>query len=1009
MKFKSDIEVQAGLKDSSGSIGASGQILSSTNGNVSWVTPTVNTVARDVQNQVKAGVAINKGQAVYVTGADGTNIIVGLASNTTEATSSKTLGLLNATVAVNGFADVVQIGKLAGLNTSAATVGDAVWLGTNGNLIYGLANKPYAPAHLVFIGVVTRVNANNGEIFVTVQNGFELNEIHDVDLKTNVPVNGEILGYNGTLWINKTIAGWLGYTPQAQLNGTGFVKASGTTISYDNSTYALDSAVVKLTGDQGISGKKSFNLVQTGYNLTLRTSDIFNDGFIESNNGMLRLINNTTGNDLFRLESTGVLFGQGFQKSGGISSQFLKADGTVDSTAYVPYTGATGNVDLGVYNLTLANGLVVGRGNGTWDYSSAVGQWALYNNVSGTRNTAIGWGTLYTSTTGSYNTALGHQSGYYLESGSYNTLLGIAAGSSLTSASYNTSVGSFSLFSTTTGVSNVGIGRSAGYANTIGENNVFIGANAGRFISNGSSSNTSSSRSIYIGNYATALADSQINQIVIGSESVGLGSNTTVLGNSSTLTTAIYGNLLLGTTVDVGTYKLQVATDAVINGVRVGRGSGSVDSNLAIGPQALDQNTDGYGNAAIGSAALYNNRSGAENTTIGYAAMEQNMTGNYNTAIGVAALQQNQSGSNNVVIGRLALANGAALSRDHNIAIGNLALNKTDSQYNIGIGSNSLKNNTTGGSNIAVGYESLLNNMSGNSNVAIGKFALRSNITGEENLGIGINSLYTNNAGQNNIGIGNSSLYSNTSGNYNLAIGFQSLSYSTTGSNNVVLGYRGLYSNTTGNDNIGIGTNALNNNTVGVNNIGIGTYALLSNSNGINNIGIGKNALNLTNGGGRNIAIGWESLYTNLLGDYNVAIGDEAGKSSAGSKSVFIGGKANVTGPSGDNQIVIGYNAVGNGANTVVIGDNNIVTTTLKGRVILSNGALADNGTTKLQVDGAIKATRAVQVGVSTITPDATNVGSIRYRSTANNSYMDMIMQTGAATYAWVNIKTNTW
>jgi hypothetical protein len=240
MKFKSDIEVQAGLKDSSGAIGTSGQVLSSTGSNVSWINQT--TIANDVQNLVKAGVAINKGQAVYVTGADGTNIIVGLASNATEATSSKTLGLLNATVAINGMADVVQIGRLAGLNTIGAVVGDPVWLGTNGNLIYGLTNKPYAPAHLVFIGVVTRVNANNGEIFVTVQNGFELNEIHDVDLKTTVPVNGDILGYNGTLWVNKTIAGWLGYTPANASGTTNYVsKFTGTTtlgnsLIFDNGT-----------------------------------------------------------------------------------------------------------------------------------------------------------------------------------------------------------------------------------------------------------------------------------------------------------------------------------------------------------------------------------------------------------------------------------------------------------------------------------------------------------------------------------------------------------------------------------------------------------------------------------------------------------------------------------------------------------------------------------------------------------------------------------------------------
>lgn len=278
VKFLSDIEVKAGLRDSSGSLGASGQILSSTSGNVSWVTPTINTVARDVQNQVKAGVAINKGQAVYVTGADGTNIIVGLASNTSEATSSKTLGLLNATVSVNGSADVVQIGRLSGLNTIGATAGDPVWLGTNGNLIYGLINKPYAPAHLVFIGIVTRVNANNGEIFVNVQNGFELNEIHDVDLKTNVPINGDVLGYDGTLWVNKTIAQWLGYTP---------ANASGTT-----------NYVSKFTGSTSLGNSQIFdNGTNVGIGTTSPTSklDIAGSGDVI---GTIRT-NNSNGVALF--------------------------------------------------------------------------------------------------------------------------------------------------------------------------------------------------------------------------------------------------------------------------------------------------------------------------------------------------------------------------------------------------------------------------------------------------------------------------------------------------------------------------------------------------------------------------------------------------------------------------------------------------------------------------------------------------------------------------------------
>lgn len=247
-KIKTSVEIDGSLKASqiANATTDTDKFLVSDSGTVKYRTGaevlsdlgiTVNTASK-LQHQVKAGVAINKGQAVYVTSADGTNMIVGLASNASEATSSKTMGLLDGTVAINGFANVVTEGLLSGLSiTGAVSEGDPVWLGTGGNLIYGLANKPSAPNHLVFIGIVTRVNANNGEIFVKVQNGFELDEIHDVDLKTTTKINGHLLGYNGSLWVNKTIAEWLGYTPQAQLNGTGFVKASGTTITYDNTSY----------------------------------------------------------------------------------------------------------------------------------------------------------------------------------------------------------------------------------------------------------------------------------------------------------------------------------------------------------------------------------------------------------------------------------------------------------------------------------------------------------------------------------------------------------------------------------------------------------------------------------------------------------------------------------------------------------------------------------------------------------------------------------------------------
>ncbi len=123
------------------------------------------------------------------------------------------------------------------MDTSTAQAGDPVWLGVNGALLFGLANKPVAPANMVYIGVVTRVQSNNGEIFVNVQNGFEIEELHDVLITSKANNQGLFYESSTGLWKNKSIATVLGYTPQAQLDGTGFVKASGTTISYDNSTY----------------------------------------------------------------------------------------------------------------------------------------------------------------------------------------------------------------------------------------------------------------------------------------------------------------------------------------------------------------------------------------------------------------------------------------------------------------------------------------------------------------------------------------------------------------------------------------------------------------------------------------------------------------------------------------------------------------------------------------------------------------------------------------------------
>ena len=180
-----------------------------------------------LKHEVKASQTISKGQAVYVSSADGTNMIVSKASNVSEQFSSKTMGLLETSLVANGKGNVITEGLLSGLNTNGANAGDPVWLGVDGALIFGLANKPYAPAHLVFIGIVTRANANNGEIFVKVQNGFEMKELHNY--AEGSVQNNEVIVYESatSLYKPKSIPTILGYTPVPDsrtitINGTSY-------------------------------------------------------------------------------------------------------------------------------------------------------------------------------------------------------------------------------------------------------------------------------------------------------------------------------------------------------------------------------------------------------------------------------------------------------------------------------------------------------------------------------------------------------------------------------------------------------------------------------------------------------------------------------------------------------------------------------------------------------------------------------------------------------------------
>lgn len=247
--------------------GTAGQILTkvdATDYNATWqenYADWTSVVKHTVKNN---GVGlITKGTPVYVTSSNGTNMLVGKASNTSEATSSKTMGLMQSDITTTGGTQtgfVVTEGLLGGLNTAGTTAGDPVWLGPTGTLLYGLINKPYAPAHLVFIGIVTKVSAGSGEIFVKVQNGFELKEIHDVDLITTTPSNNDVLTYESSsgLWKNKPATG--GNTRSILSVSTN--TNAGSTVSTDY--VYLCSSTITITLPTAVSNQNLYTIKNVG-------------------------------------------------------------------------------------------------------------------------------------------------------------------------------------------------------------------------------------------------------------------------------------------------------------------------------------------------------------------------------------------------------------------------------------------------------------------------------------------------------------------------------------------------------------------------------------------------------------------------------------------------------------------------------------------------------------------------------------------------------------------------
>jgi hypothetical protein len=188
------------------------------------------------------GATLAKGTIVYISGANGNNVQVSPALATGDSTSARTIGWLAASIPNNGSGLCMVEGYLEGLNTQGFTAGAQLYLsGTVAGAF--TATKPQAPIHLVYVGVVTKVSAGDGHVFVKVQNGYEISELHDVLIVA--PTNNQVLAYDSAtqLWKNAT------NTPDGVTSITATAPLTGGTITSTGSI-GLDQTALSITKSQ---------------------------------------------------------------------------------------------------------------------------------------------------------------------------------------------------------------------------------------------------------------------------------------------------------------------------------------------------------------------------------------------------------------------------------------------------------------------------------------------------------------------------------------------------------------------------------------------------------------------------------------------------------------------------------------------------------------------------------------------------------------------------------------
>ena len=253
----------------------------------------------------ETGATLTKGTVVYINGASGNKATVTKALASGDTTSAQTIGLIFADISNNNNGYAILAGDIVGLDTSAFAAGAQLYLSSTTAGAY-TSTKQYAPNHLVYIGVVTRSHVNQGSIEVRIQNGYELDELHNVSAQS--PSNGQTIIYNATtsLWekANLTAGTAISVTNGAgsiTVANTGVTSAvAGTGISVSGATGAVTISNTGVTSVTGTSPVASSGGATPAISLASGYGDTLNPYASKTANYVLAAPNGSAGVPTFR-------------------------------------------------------------------------------------------------------------------------------------------------------------------------------------------------------------------------------------------------------------------------------------------------------------------------------------------------------------------------------------------------------------------------------------------------------------------------------------------------------------------------------------------------------------------------------------------------------------------------------------------------------------------------------------------------------------------------------------